>query len=202
VSAAPCPAQTAYLAHTALCIATAELGSLDAAFYAAAAPLNARQVAWLAGHGIPADALLTDGDGRGWPVLAARVERIGKLFRFATEEGEGVPALILVARGPAGEGVELVAWSAREGWVVSESGALPLLGMEWLCPLEGGPVEVHADVLAWLRAGRRGVVVVDQRRAVPVLRDCSALVVGDERVAAKLYDNLMIKPPKILVRAA
>ena len=199
---APCPAQTTYLAHTALCIATAELSSLDAALYVAAAPLNARQVAWLAGQGIPADALLADGDGRGWPVLAARVERIGKLFRFATEEGEGVPALILVARDQSGAGIELVAWSAREGWVVSESGALPLLGAEWLCPLDGGPVEVHADVLAWLRAGRRGVVVVDQRRAVPVLRECRALVVADRKFGLWLEDRLTVKPPKIGVREA
>ena len=193
---------SAYLAHTALCTTTAELGSLDAALYAAAAPLNTRQVAWLAGQGISADALCADGDGRGWPVLAARIERIGKLFRFATEEGEGVPALILVARDQSGAGVELVAWSAREGWVVSESGVLPLLGMEWLCPLDGGPVEVHADVLAWLRAGRRGVVILDRARAVPVLREVQSLLVTDVKFGVSLERALTQRVPQILVREA
>lgn len=203
MSAPACPAHSAYLAHTALCIATAELGSLDAALYAAAAPLNTRQVAWLAGQGIPADALLADADGRGWPVLATRVERIGKLFRFATEEGEGVPALVLVARGPGGDGIELVAWSAREGWAASETGALPLLGHHDLCPLAGDePVEVHADVLAWLRARRRGVVILDRARAVPVLRACKSIQVRDVAFGVTLDRLLTVRAPKIIVERA
>ena len=170
--------------------------------YTATRALTVRQRDWLRAQGVPPAAFLGDADGRGWPIRQARVERIGKLFRFATEEGEGVPALILVARDQGGAGVELVAWSAREGWVVSESGALPLLGMEWLCPLDGGPVEVHADVLAWLRAGRRGVVILDRARAVPVLREVKTLVVSDLDTGEKLERALTIKSPRICIREA
>ena len=171
--------------------------------YTSTRALTVRQRDWLRAQGVPPDAFLGDADGRGWPIRQARVESLGKLFRFATEEGEGVPALVLVARDQAGAGVELVAWSAREGWVASESGALPLLGHHDLCPLaDDEPVEVHADVLAWLQAGRRGVVILDRARAVPVLRECRALVVADRKFGLWLEDRLTVKPPKIGVREA
>ncbi len=181
---------------------TEEPSRITDAFYTTTRALTVAQRGWLRRQGVPPDAFLGDGDAHGWPIRQARVERLGKLFRFTTEEGEGVPAIIIVARDQAGQGVDLVAWSAREGWVASESGTLPLLGAEALCSLGDEPVEVHADVLAWLRAGRRGVVVLDQRRAVPVLRECRALVVGDVTLGERLERSLTVKTPRILVKEA
>lgn len=182
--------------------AAEEPSRLDDPFYVATRALTVAQRDWLRRQGVPPDAFMGDADGHGWPIRQARIERLGKLFRFTTEEGEGVPALVVVARDHTGQGIEMVAWSAREGWVASETGTLPLLGAEALCPLSDAPVEVHADVLGWLRAGRRGVVVLDQRRAVPVLRECRSIVTYDLSFAEQLERALTIRPPKIVVREA
>ena len=167
------------------------------------APLDLRQVVYLVDHlGVDPRAVLADGDASGWPLMCGRVERVGRLFRFVTEPGEGVAAIIAVARDQSGVGVELVAWSAREGWAASESGNLGLLGREWLNPLAEEAVDVHAGVLDWLRAGRRGVVMVDRARAVVALREAREITVRDVKFGVTLDRLLTIHAPKIVVEAA
>ena len=67
----------------------------------------------------------------------------------------------------------------RQGFVGSWLGRVGLLGEEQLDgPRLGAPLQVHPDPLAWLRAGRDGVVIVDPVRAAPMLRDAGPLEVA------------------------
>lgn len=199
ISARAHAAHAAYLGRVATYLDDA---SIDDPLHALA-PLDPRQVAALVDRlGADPLALLADGAGTGWPLMAAQVERVGRLFRVATEPGEGVPAVVVVARDHVGAGAEFVAWSPREGWAASETGTLALLGREWINPLDDGAVDVHAGVLEWLRAGRRGCVVLDQRRAVPVLRDCDKLIVGDDAHGRALLKAMRVRLPQVLVREA
>lgn len=169
-------------------------------FLLACSPLTAAQVAWLMGRGASLDALLDDGAGVGWPIMAGRAERVGRRYAFR-EDGAGV--LVFVARDVTGDGVDLVAWEPREGWALPLSGDVALLGGQQLDPLlRDGPLQVHSSMIEWLRAERRGVVVVDQSRAVPLLRGVGPLLVDDDEFAARLHVALTLKAPKIMVRAA
>lgn len=166
------------------------------AFYGTAP--DERTFAWLLRQGVEHPALFADADGGGWPLVMGRVERVGRTFLWRPEDGPR--ALLFLARDRDGLDADLVCWWPREDRVASLHGAA-LLGAESLDEADE-PIEVHAGVLEWLRAGRRGVVMVNQRRAVPLLREAKALVVDDLGFGEKLERALTLKPPRILVREA
>ena len=114
---------------------------------------------------------------------------------------EARPAFIWPAFDVSGNNVDLAAWRPPTDVGTWLSNCC-LLGEEQLDPaLRDGPLVVHADVLSWLRAERRGVVVVDERRAVPLLREVGQLVVDDIDFGERLEQRLTLKAPRILVRA-
>jgi hypothetical protein len=80
-----------------------------------------------------------------------------------------------------GEGlVDLVAWSPRSGRIASRLGIVGLLGEgqaeRAAANLAGVPLPIWRTPLDWLRAGRRGVVMVD--------RSCAAHLLGGLPVCA------------------
>jgi archaeosine-15-forming tRNA-guanine transglycosylase len=58
---------------------------------------------------------------------------------------------------------------------------------------------VHPDPLAWMRNGRRGVVVVDRPQAVALLRNAGTLIAADLDQGRQLREALETPPPRILI---
>ncbi len=162
--------------------------------------LSPKAVRWLLKQGVPASAILADDI----PMLCREVVLDGRRFEFACHRPseDAVPAFVFPVFDQYGDNSDLAAWHPTEG-VALWLGTVAMLGEEQVDPtLRDEPLEVHASVLAWLRADRQGVVVLDQRRAKTMLREAGLLLVNDEGFAAKLHDALTIKAPQILVRAA
>lgn len=168
----------------------------ELAFYGTAP--DVRTFEWLLRQGVEHPALFSDADGGGWPVVMGRAERVGSTFCWRPEDG--ARALVFLGRDRDGLDRDLVCWWPREDRVASLHGAA-LLGAESLDKADE-PVEVHAGVLGWLRAGRHGVVVVNHRRAVPLLREAKSIVVTDIDFGTRLQRALTLKAPPIYVREA
>jgi hypothetical protein len=161
------------------------------------------------------DALRT----RGVPVRAlvepdlpacAAVEFVGgtDYFEIVDADSEGsVRALIFLALDELGDPVDLIAWSRKRKQCAAYLGRAWLLGLENLYApriIDGGTLEVCADPLAWLRGGRRGVVIVSPQRAAPLLRDAAegeGLIVNSEAERRALMAILHRQSPRVIVRA-
>jgi hypothetical protein len=63
-------------------------------------------------------------------------------------------------------------------------------------------LRVHPTALAWLMAGRDGVVVVNPRKAAPLLRDAEPLEVASAAFGQRLRNLLTLAPPRIYAPAA
>lgn len=165
------------------------------------ATLSGKAVAWLLRKGVPVSALFV---GDGIPTLSADVTFARNRFEFARHRPseKAVSAFVFPIYDRWGDNTDLAAWRppADVGlWV----GNCCLFGEEQLDPaLRDGPLVVHADVLSWLRAERRGVVVLDERRAAPMLREVKSLLVDDFEFGVRLERALTLKSPQILVREA
>lgn len=140
----------------------------------------------------------------GFEVRRARVLfQRGQRFRFAWEreaDDGSEPAFIL----PVIEGgalIDLVAWHPRSGRLATLwRRAGMLIGPDGLD--EEGPVLVHRDPLAWLRAGRRGVVIVHEALARPALLEADALLTEDVEQGVELEAMLRkVRLPCIMVPA-
>ncbi len=163
--------------------------------------LSAKAVRWLLKRGVSTAALFVDGQ---IPMLCADVVFTRARFEFARyrPSEEAVSAFIFPVYDRWGDNTDLAAWRppADVGTWLSN---VALIGEEQIDrALRGGLLQVHAGVLDWLRAERRGVVVVDPRRALPTLREVGPLVVDDVEFGEQLKRKLTLKAPRIMVRAA
>ncbi|KQO94629.1 hypothetical protein ASF32_19140 [Methylobacterium sp. Leaf91] len=137
----------------------------------------------------------------------AVVFRRGSRFEFARdlqgEDVEPVAAFTLLACDLLGALLDIVAWHPRTGRLATWLGRTGLLGLDDPCPAtREDPLRVFADVSAWLAAGRRGVVVVDERLARPVLLDTAAIQAMDIAQAEAIEAMLrQVRLPSILVPA-
>jgi hypothetical protein len=128
-----------------------------------------------------------------------------RLFDFAEEVkdgGEVGDAYIVLARSEMGDVADLVAWQPRSSNVASWLGRTAILGAEcvYRARLSGnGALVVHDDPLAWLRAERRGIVILDAKRAAGLLYCVGPLSVSDRERARDLRSALTRRPPRILV---
>ena len=87
-------------------------------------------------------------------------------FDFSREVREArghVAAIIIPARDECGDLVDLAAWNVDDGDLALWRGVASMLGEDWISAprIESDALAVFADVASWLRAGRRGVVIVD-----------------------------------------
>jgi hypothetical protein len=114
--------------------------------------------------------------------------------RYGSKAADVRPACTFVARDAAGDVVDLVAW-CRTGGPASWLGRAALLGEEQLWwPRLGEPLVVHPDPLSWLQASRRGVVIVDERQAAPLLRDAGVLGAASVKHGHQLA--ALTRPPR------
>jgi hypothetical protein len=166
-------------------------------------PIQGDEYAGLMRLGVPAPAII-------WPDLPARthvVFRAGKpQFDFAADlpadrDDEAVSAIILLALGEEGYPVDLVAWATSPYRIASWFGA-PFLGAENLfAPRLHDGLKVFPNPLAWLKAERDGVVIVDTEAAKWSLVD-ELLVVCDGDFGRELREKLSLPQPRIAIEEA
>ena len=125
-------------------------------------------------------------------------------FDFADEIEEDRPTeavLIFVARDEIGEPVDLIAWEPKAGRLGEWMARSPVLGLEtlWRPRLSlDGALPVFIDPWRWLIAGRDGLLLIDQQRALPILRDAGLLLAESIDFGERLLDLMTAKPPRIL----
>jgi len=155
--------------------------------------LNQAQLNWLRNHGVSTHAM-TEPD----PIFTARVTftKTGT-FDIVTAEEEGHTALLILAYGLRGEVLDIAAWTPRSGKLATWLGRVCVLGEnEILQPCLGAPLQVYREPLAWLKADRHGVVVVNAKRAADVLSGIS-LQAEDASHAMELRRLLTRPAPQI-----
>jgi hypothetical protein len=124
-------------------------------------------------------------------------------FDFAAEVGAlrgTVAAIAFPVFDEFGEIIDLAVWNVDGGKLALWRGVASMLGAENVfAPRLGQPLLAHETPLEWLRAGRRGVVVVDPQRAAPLLRLAEPLGVKREAHGRSLRQALTIPAPRIVV---
>ena len=160
----------------------------------------------LIASGIPLMALAGNVDGSGFCIARDKIvpDHAGSRFEFARYDetaGEGVSALIVLALGRDGSPLDVVAFHGGPApFVGSWLGRAGLLGEENLDRARDA-LTVHADPMAWLRAEREGVCIVDPVQAAAVLRDAGEIEVGSHSERRRLIDMMAVRLPRVLVRA-
>lgn len=98
--------------------------------------------------------------------------------------------------------IDLVAWSPRSSAIGTRLGVAFALGEEHVgvdgLGTTGLPIPVHRTPLNWLRANRRGLVIVDWEKAAYELRGL-LLVAEDEGHRRELSRRLRLPPPAVTV---
>ncbi len=131
----------------------------------------------------------------------------GGRFDFADEIGnrrETVPAVVFPIFDEFGETVDVGALCLKSRNFAVWLGAACMLGTEKLFEPDVGDdgVKVHASALAWLRARRRGVYIIDPLRARWILAEGEfPLVVDDVAFGRKIRDALCLPSPQVYVAA-
>ena len=160
------------------------------------------QINWLLDRGIPPSALALDQGFNGFTISIAAVVFDGDRFDLGDDRPgeESQTALVFVARDQWGEPVDLVAWAPRFDLVATYLGAIGLLGEQAVLePRLGEPLRVHPNILNWLRAGRRGVVILNHARARRLLDGCGPLQAHTVEHGLDLRKILTAPTPEIRV---
>ena len=135
--------------------------------------------------------------------VADVIFRPGDRFDFSRDVRDlhgHVAGVIIPARDECGDLVDLAAWSVDDGELALWRGDAAMLGEDWInAPrIELDALAVFPDVASWLRAGRRGVVIVDPQRARWRLAG-ERLAVDDVAFGRRVRDALRLPEPRILV---
>ncbi len=168
-------------------------------------PLDQPSLDHMKSIGVPVLALVSGIEGTGHCIRQDRVEARDGRFEFGryVSHEDVRTALVALAFDRDGHAADIVAWrTGSEPFVASWLGQVGLLGEENLDGARfGEPLTVHADVMAWLRSNRQGVVVVDAIRAGPMLRQAGEMVVDSHRERNRLNAIMRVDLPKIIVRS-
>ena len=109
-------------------------------------------------------------------------------------------AIIIPVRDECADLIDLGAWTIDNHALALWRGVASMFGASNVfAPRLGEPLVVHETVLEWLRSGRRGVFVIDPKRAAPLLHIAQPLGVTNEAFGRRLQTLLTIQSPQILV---
>jgi hypothetical protein len=148
------------------------------------------QIGWLLDHGVSTETLETE-------LIEATTVCFDERFFVAHPDGE--KALIFRATD-RDEVIDLVAWSPRTDQLGSFLGLAFCLGDQdqvhnsasWFA---GGGLNIYKSPLEWLRANRRGIVIVDPRQTHAMLRHVPRLLV--DNIAHGEQVKRWMRPPKL-----
>jgi hypothetical protein len=135
--------------------------------------------------------------------VADVIFRPGGRFDFSRDVREGhrhIAGVIIPARDECGDLVDLAAWNVDNGQLALWRGVAAMLGEDWISAprIESDALAVFADVASWLRAGRRGIVIVDPPRARWRLTG-ERLAVDDPAFGRRVRDALRLPEPQVVV---
>lgn len=157
--------------------------------YCQYALLDQRQIDWLADRGVSREAM-----SGSWLIKTARVTFEGK-ERFV-QNSKGTDVFILVVEENT-EIIDLLAWELRSGRLATFRGHAFALGQDQILSAGtyalGGKLRVHRSPLSWLRAERRGIVILKPRETYAWLGQVLGIEAEDSAHARELED--LIKPP-------
>ncbi len=154
-------------------------------------PLDQRALNWLQGHGVDHEAITQP-----WPLRTGRV-----VFGEGRAELNRLGDFSFVLPLMADDGIaDAIAWAPGSGRLATFAGIGAALGQAQIgwggLGTIGRPVCVWRSPLGWLKAGRRGLVIVDIERAAHVLAGV-AIEAEDADHAADLRRALVVPPPVI-----
>jgi hypothetical protein len=109
-------------------------------------------------------------------------------------------AVIIPTLDEWGQTIDLVAWRMDDGAVATWLGAGCILGEDHLnAPqIEADGIRVFPGPAEWLRAGRRGIVILDGERARWRLCE-ERLIVTDAAFGRRLREALRLPEPRVFV---
>ena len=170
--------------------------------------LTADELRWFADQGVPVGAMSWSATGvtslvkRDLVVIERRCGR----FDFARHLRDPSPAreaYTVPLHNAAGDLADILA-AERDGPIALWRGAVAMAGEDVVF----GPrvtdeaVDVLPTFLDWLRAGRRGVLILHPHRAAPLLHLAAPIRAQSSRHALELRGALTIPAPRIVVRQA
>lgn len=112
---------------------------------------------------------------------------------------DGRRALVIPAYGFGGDFIDMVAWfPARPDKLASLEGRAVLLGEDLIEDAAtffgGAPCSVFRDVLGWLKAGGRGLVVIDRGRTWRRLMGIGGPICGEDADHARQLLDIVTPP--------
>ena len=167
-----------------------------------AARLTVRDIEAFVADGVPVSAFALFRDDRHAWLGRDRVvfDDAGRFeFERHAKGGEAVNVFTTIAWDECGDPSDLVAW--RPGRIGTWLGAASVLGAELVLEprVADEAIDVWPDMMAWLRADRRGIVVLDPRRAASLLHMAPPLRVQSVEQGRALRAALTIEAPRIVV---
>lgn len=168
-------------------------------------PMRQSEIDRFVATGVPAQALVVPD-----MLLPARVvfHDEANRFSFADETrdaSELTGAFILPVRDEAGDVADIVAWQPASGRTATWQACAWALGQgEFPAPLhvlhDDGAAHVFRNVMDWLRADRRGLVILDYGLARWRFAEAAVPLIADDLAHARdLKHALAIKPVPILL---
>jgi hypothetical protein len=170
-------------------------------------PPSSRYIDLLREHGVSESAITHDFASQPSLIRQDQVVLVGEtgfeFARYLKDQSEAISVLTFLARDVTGCVADIVAWDPSSGGLTTWVGRVALLGEEEaLRPRLDRHLLVHPDPFAWLRAGRRGVVVVDPRMVFSVLENAGPLCVACVEQGQALRRILTPRAPEIFVLAS
>ena len=167
-----------------------------------ARPLTQSDLKTFLAAGVPAPALSWTACGRLAMIMRERVVFDRGRFDYSRHrpECEAVAAFTVPLLGETGDSADVMAWRPT-GPSALWTGALAMAGEEQVfAPRSdlGEALDVHENVVEWLRAGRNGVVILNAARAAEQLAGC-VLRARSADHARRLRAALTRPPPQIVV---
>lgn len=155
-------------------------------------PLDQQSIDWLKERGISNGAMI-----RPRPIKMTAVDFEGNGSFVRNPGGVGVFTLIVDENE---EVVDLLAWQPRSGRLATLRGHAFALGQDQILSpgtyALGGALRVHRSPLAWLRAERRGIVILNSREVYTRLGQVERIEAEDSAHARELQRLIAPPPPR------
>jgi hypothetical protein len=172
------------------------LGPEIAKTFAKLPSLTRKQINHLKNLGVDEDACFFDWCGNWSIIRSAMIELLpNHRFEFSMQaHGSLIPVLIIEVMNELGELVDLLAFRSNGEWALW-LGRVPVLGLEYIhAPRIDEQLTVHRSIFDYIRAQRKGILILDPERARIALEDAGPLLAEDQYHGQDLLLNLSYSP--------